>query len=235
MKTTFDRLLLFAACCGLVAGLFGCGGDGDGNSSPVATYDVKLTNLTANQPMAPIAAILHGQGFTAWQVGATARDGLEQLAEGGDPGSLLAEAAANLAVRDWVSGHGIVPPGSSDTVALTGRLEGAQLSVASMLVNTNDAFTGTTGQSLDDLQVGQSMTIDMSSYDAGTEDNSETASSVPGPVAGGEGYNPARDDRDFVTVHPGVVSADDGLAVSALDESHRFQNPAAQLVITRIR
>jgi hypothetical protein len=43
-----------------------------------------------------------------------------------------------------------------------------------------------------------------------------------------------RDDRDYVALHPGVVSAADGLAGSALNETHRYQNPVARLVVTRI-
>jgi len=71
-------------------------------------------------------------------------------------------------------------------------------------------------------------------YDAGTEANSETAATIPGPAAGGEGYNSTRDDRDTVGGHPGVISADDGLTGSALDASHRFDNPVARITITRL-
>jgi len=58
---------------------------------------------------------------------------------------------------------------------------------------------------------------------------------VPGPAAGGEGFNVTRDDLvDRVTVHAGVVTRDDGLSTSALDVSHRFDNPVARIVVTRI-
>jgi hypothetical protein len=35
-------------------------------------------------------------------------------------------------------------------------------------------------------------------------------------------------------MHPGVVSADDGFATSALTEQHRFDNPVAEIRITRL-
>ncbi|HKI50534.1 MAG TPA: hypothetical protein VJ995_00535 [Geothermobacteraceae bacterium] len=54
------------------------------------------------------------------------------------------------------------------------------------------------------------------------------------PAGGGEGFNPMRDDRDYVAIHPGVVTAAEGLASSALHERHRFQSPVARLLVTRI-
>jgi len=36
-----------------------------------------------------------------------------------------------------------------------------------------------------------------------------------------------------VLVHAGVISVDDGLTTSALNESHRFDNPVVRITITR--
>ena len=107
------------------------------------------------------------------------------------------------------------------------------LTVVTMLVNTNDAFGGLNGQSLDQLAVGQSAIFMAPAYDAGTEANSESAATVPGPAAGGEGFNAVRDDMDFVRIHPGVISDQDGLAGSALSGDHRWDNPVFKLVVTR--
>lgn len=226
-------LLLLGAPILFFGGLAGCGGSSN-NPPETATYRIELTNLTANQPLSPAAVILHTQGYTAWQLGQPAGHGLELLAEGGDPATLLAEATANAASRDAQAAAGAVPPGGGITVNVTGRVADARLTVASMLVNTNDGFTGIDNAHLADLAVGGSRSWDLAPYDAGTETNSETAATVPGPAAGGEGYNPLRDDRDYVAIHPGAVSADDGLTTSALDQSHRFQNPVARLVVTRM-
>lgn len=89
------------------------------------------------------------------------------------------------------------------------------------------------GLYIGDLAVGESKTIYAHPYDAGTEENTETASTIPGPAGGGEGFNAQRLDRDFVSAHSGVVTSDDGLATSALDESHRFLAPVAKIVVTR--
>jgi hypothetical protein len=76
--------------------------------------------------------------------------------------------------------------------------------------------------------------MNMSVWDAGTEANDELAATIPGPAGGGEGFNADRNDDDRVAFHSGVISQDDGLASSALSANHRFLNPGAQLVITRI-
>jgi hypothetical protein len=102
-----------------------------------------------------------------------------------------------------------------------------------MLVNTNDAFSGFNAMDIANLEVGESISLRTGSYDAGTEKNSESMASIPGPAAGGEGYNEARDDVDFVAMHPGVVSMDDGLMSSALTQAHRFDNPTLAITFTR--
>ena len=62
----------------------------------------------------------------------------------------------------------------------------------------------------------------------------ETADTVPGPAAGGEGFNEIRDDiADIITMHPGVVSKQDGLSNSVLGAEHKFDNPVSKIVITR--
>ena len=72
------------------------------------------------------------------------------------------------------------------------------LSAVTMLENTNDAFSGINAMNIMNLSVGESISMHLGSYDAGTEKNSEQKSTIPGPAAGGEGYNSNRDDVDFV-------------------------------------
>ena len=104
-----------------------------------------------------------------------------------------------------------------------------------MLVNTNDAFVGANCIDVTKLKSGESLTLNLSAYDAGTEENSELASTIPGPAGGGEGFNSKRDDVNFVHIHPNVITKDDGLATSALTQAHRWDNPVAMLKIERIQ
>jgi len=231
------RSLLLLMTFSTLLWLVGCGSD-DGKkvvSDPTpASFGVTVTNISASQPLSPVAVVLHGAEYSAWELGASASNALEVLAESGASTDLIQAADADPDVLATAAGSGVVMPGASDSVNLTvTTADPIFLTMATMLVNTNDAFGGLNARSLDDLEVGQSATFMVPAYDAGTEANSESAATVPGPAAGGEGYNAARDDTDVVHVHPGVISNQDGLAGSALNGNHRWDNPVLKLVVTR--
>jgi len=217
----------------------GCGDDNNGEMPAATTpgYTVTVTNLTNNQPLSPVAVILHGNGYTGWMGGDSASAGLEALVEGGDPSDFLAEAITHGDVAVTATGSGIILPGASEEVPVSTVISGdVRLTMATMLVNTNDAFTGFADKQIGGIGVGDHITVFAHAYDAGTEANTETAVTVPGPAGGGEGFNVVRDDlSDSVAVHRGVVTSDDGLVGSALDESHRFVNPVARIIVKRIQ
>ncbi|MEZ5583955.1 MAG: spondin domain-containing protein [Candidatus Competibacteraceae bacterium] len=218
--------------------LFGCGGDSDSNVSlnlgQDAVFEVRILNLTHNQPLSPPGVVLHRTGYSAFQAGQPASVGLEVLAEGGDPADWIAQAETDNAVLATVTGNSPVGPGGATTLSVAGnRSTDLAISLATMLVNTNDAFTGRSGIAVGQLAVQDSLTMNLSTYDAGTEANTETVGTIPGPAAGGEGFNALRDDHNFVSIHGGVVTRDDGLATSVLDESHRFIGPTSRIIITR--
>ena len=103
-----------------------------------------------------------------------------------------------------------------------------------MLVNTNDAITAAKNVSLNGMEVGESLSFTTLSYDTGTEANSEAAGTIPGPADGGEGFNAMRDDiADRITLHRGVITADDGMMQSVLGQNHRWDNPVLRVTITR--
>ncbi|MGF1728792.1 spondin domain-containing protein [Photobacterium kasasachensis] len=228
------RLLMIATSAGLLAG---CPIEDDDVQEPVpvtASYTVSVKNLTPNQPLSPLAILAHNDQYSLFEIGQPSSNPLEVMAEGGDNSNLLAESANNGNVGYSVSGTGVILPGASDSVSLTIDTNVAQqLSVASMLVNTNDGFVGETQLDIGSLAIGESLNMNMAIWDAGTEANNESAATIPGPAAGGEGYNSVRDDNDRVSFHAGVISQDDGLASSALNATHRFLNPGARLTITR--
>jgi len=224
----------YLRCIALTATMFVLHACADGSPIPVR-YGVTLTNLTNDQPLSPMAAVLHRSGYSGWTAGMPASAGLEVLAEGGDNGVFLNEADASNKVIATASTAGAIAPGSSGTVTLSAFGPGGlRLTLAGMLVNTNDAFAGVTGVSLAALAPGQTLAMNLHAYDAGTEANDETVATIPGPAAGGEGYNAVRNDRNTVAVHAGVVTMDDGLSTSALSQSHRFDQPVARVVIARL-
>ncbi len=195
------------------------------------SYQVTVMNLTHAQPLSPITAVLHGDE-KMWMVGTTASTALEKLAEAGDNTDFIAQESILASMAD----DGVLLPGSSASITVsTTDTNATHLSVTTMLVNTNDAFSGLTGLELSNLDVDQTMSWNLNVYDAGTEANSETVGTIPGPADGGTGFDAMRDDIDVVTLHSGVVSQDDGLTASVLTQAHRFDNPAIKLTITRIK
>ncbi len=214
----------------VLGGIVGC----SDNDTVTQNYEVTMTNLSNSQPLSPMAIVLHSQSYNGWTIGEPAGDGLEQLAEGGDNSQFLSDAAA-VGIISTQSGDGVLSPGGSQSIDVAvNALSDLQLTVATMLVNTNDAFSGKRGVDLNALALGEQVMMTLPVYDAGTEGNNELAGTIPGPADGGEGFNVARDDVNVVSRHPGVVSNIDGYTDSVLDESHRFDAPVAQLVIRRV-
>lgn len=209
--------------------------DDDDMMGTTATFEISVTNATNGQPLTPVAVVVHSAAYHPWELGSAASTGLEMLAEGGDVTQFIADADADVNVAATASStNGPFGPGAMESVMIdVEHNSNLQISLATMLANTNDAYTGLANVSIGDLMVGDSLTMMSHVYDAGTEGNTESAATMPGPAAGGEGFNAARDDTDFVSIHAGVVTADDGLATSALDESHRWLGSAAKITITR--
>lgn len=215
--------------------LSGCGGSSNSSVPVNKTYQITVQNVMSNQPLSPVAIIAHKSGYQIFEVGNSATEGLEYLAEGGSNKELLVEAKANADYIGSSAGAGPIPPGGSESLSLElGDVNDFEVSVATMLVNTNDAFAAEISSQVDDLEVGESLTINAPAWDAGTEANSESLGTIPGPADGGEGFNDSRaGDSDFVAIHQGVVTSDDGLTTSVLNESHRFDSPAARIIVER--
>lgn len=227
--TSFIKFILALGILGLTA----CSSD---DASTDMMYSVKITNLTANQPITPVAVVLHQSAYQPWALGAASPVGLEKLAEGGDTTDFITTATANSAVLGTATGTGIILPGTSETIVVSGMDSSSlNISLLGMLANTNDAFTGNSSIDIAGLAAGESMTVMTKVFDAGTEANTETTGSIPGPADMGIGYSATRDDIvDAISIHSGVISAADGLSTSVLDESHRWNGPGAEVTITRM-
>lgn len=203
-------------------------------------YSITVTNLTSGQPFSPLVYSLHYSGFSPFTIGMPATIGLEKIAESGAADDFISAARSNpdVAIADHATG--LTLPGETKTLSVTLSIDMAKsnqllFSLVNMLGNTNDAFAGVDGAAIGALAVDQSLTLNAISYDAGTEMNTESAATVPGPAGGGEGFNALRDDiADQVTVHPGAVTHDDGKTDSTLTQVHRWDNPVARITITRL-
>lgn len=229
MKYSYRLCIAAALSLTLVA----CSNSDDDMMQPESqAYRIRITNLTNFQPLSPPAAVLHDSKSHWWVVGSAASEALEKMAEGGDASALLALLPDN----PQHASSAVLLPGVSEEFTLeTDDMSESRLSIAGMLVNTNDAFSGLDALELAGMQSGQTQVIYTNAYDAGTEMNSEAAGTIPGPADGGEGFNAARDDvTSVVTLHPGVVTADEGLATSTLSAGEKFDNPTLRIEITAL-
>lgn len=203
-------------------------------------YSLRVTNLTAGQPFSPVAYSVHYSGFSPFTIGMPATRGIEKIAESGATDVYINEAMANPNVILVDHAMGLTLPGESKIVSLNVSVEMAKadqllFSLVNMLGNTNDAFAGVNSVAIGKLAVGENLTLNALSYDAGTEMNTESQATIPGPAGAGEGFNAVRDDMaDQVTMHPGAVTRDDGKMDSTLTQVHRWDNPTARITITRL-
>jgi hypothetical protein len=184
--------------------------------------------------------VVHSSNFAAFTVGMPASLGVEKIAESGNPADFIADAKAHVGVVVADRGAGGIMPGHEQEIEIMlqvplAQLKGLKLSYLSMLGNTNDGFVAIENFPLAQLADGASASLDALSFDAGTEMNDEQATTVPGPACSGEGFNAQRSDGvNQVTLHPGILSRQDGDVNSCLQTLQRWDNPAARVMITRL-
>jgi len=193
-------------------------------------YDITFTNLTpatgpgASQPMSPPVFATHTWFFHIFHKGRRASNELAQLAEDAVNGPLVDKLNSTRRVFSVVQGGGVIHPGASSTVRIQSRRFFRKLSIASMLVNTNDAFAG-----LDGIRLPShgSKTVYLYAYDAGTEKNTELKAHIPGPCCG----NPLVrvPTRERIRYHRGI-SGDGDLDADV----YGWEGAVAKVTITRV-
>jgi hypothetical protein len=190
------------------------------------TYKLIITNLTPGQPIAPVMAATHRQGLSFFTAGEAPMPELANLAEAGDGQPMAAKLITLPGYGDAQVGAVGTGPGQTTTMTITARHGTDHLSLGAMLGNTNDAFIA-----LRDVELPkgrQSVTYMADAYDAGTETNDESCSTVPGPACGGVALSPGDSGEGFVFIHNGIHGIG-GLNAAVYD----WRNPAAQIEVMR--
>ena len=193
------------------------------------TYDVTITNLTRGESFTPILMASHrAENHLLFNAGDPASVALAALAEGGDTVPLNDALDANPGVSSTTTSAGLLAPGASVTVQITARSARERISMAAMLIPTNDGFFSFQNLA---LPQGRNSTVAFGpAYDAGNEPNDELCISIPGPVCGGTGGSPGAGGEGYVHVHSGMHGIGD-LEPAQYD----WRNPVARVVITRAR
>ena len=219
------KLIALLLAVGVVVGVIAAGA-GAKDDAGVKMWRVTITNMsTGFQPFSPPLAAVHSNKADVWSVGEVASAGVAAIAEDAVRGPLAAALDGAPGVREvqQVAG-GPFGPGHSTMFYVTSRGEENRLSLLTMLVNTNDAFTG-----LDSLHLkGQGGTYYAGAYDAGSEDNDQLAAHIPGPCCGDVGMNGTAT-NDPIAPHAGIF--DGGALTTAV---HGWIDPVAKIVIERV-
>jgi hypothetical protein len=192
------------------------------------TFEVTITNLTSGQPLTPPVVATHRGRNELFRVGSKASFEIKEVAENGNNGPVLADLGGDRDVFEALEAPGgpLVPagkPGSamfddSTSFTITADRGARRISFASMLICTNDGFTGVNSLRLPG-RVGESVTAGTMGYDAGTEANTEDFADMVPPCQGligvssgepGTGTSdPALAQNDVIRHHSGVTGRRD--------------------------
>lgn len=155
---------------------FGMGLEGlaeDGAAGPLA--EALATHTGVNSPLAPVTYTVHAEANPLFTPGGSASVGLERLAEDGGPTDLVAmlpgEAGAQAVGRGATDAGPITPPHGNYSFEITAE-PGDHLSLATMLVQSNDWFYALHNQPLFDASgapIEGAFTHVVKLYNAGTE------------------------------------------------------------------
>jgi len=244
MSSRFVFLLTLASCIVVHVSVWAGGNSGNRRKGRDGrNYSVTIQNLVGGQPMSPPVAATHHRRINMFKVGEPASPELEAIAEDGNqiPMFDLLEGARRvtqvvdigmpLTPSDSVAG------GFSDAATFSIRAHGRdRFSLATMLICTNDGFTG-----LDRgwLPRHGSRVFLAEGYDAGTENNSEESTDIvdpcsgigpmplPGDPNGNENDAVATDPADVIRHHPNITGSGD---LTAMD--HGWDDPVLKITVT---
>ena len=189
-------------------------------------YEVTITNITQGQVFTPILVASHNKEVRLFELGEPASLELEDLAESGATGPLMGLLLSTDGVNEVVTAGGPLPPGASMTLEIEAGGKTNLISLAAMLVPTNDAFFSIQGVR---VPKGKKdiLTVFSPAYDAGTELNDEDCDdSIPGPPpcsgAGGD------DELGVVHIHNGIHGIGE-----LFEGDFDWRNPVARIQIQR--
>jgi len=209
----------------------------------VAVYEVAVRNITSGQPFTPPLTVTHNAYADLYSVGSAASFGIKEIAENGNLDPLVNALSNNPNIGDLVVAVAGTPPpvvpGQTVKFTITAPAGNEYLSFASMLICTNDGFTGLDSVKLPKY-VGEEAGYGLRAYDAGTEINTEDFADIVPPCQGlvgissddaGTGMsNPALAENGVITLHPNVQGGDD-----LVQSVHGWNDPVGKVRIRRVQ
>ena len=211
----------------------------------IARYDVTIENLTTGQPLTPPVVATHRKSLRLFESGTMASEGIREVAENGNLAPLVEALEADGRVSEVVVAAGDPPPvlpGSSVSFTIDSTLRRGRISFASMLICTNDGFTGVTQLRLPRV-VGHTVSRDGIAYDAGTEINTEDFADIVPPCqalsgvssadAGTGVSNPELAENGYVAPHDGILGDLPTSDLTVADHNWDITAPTSRISVTR--
>jgi len=207
--------------------------------------DIEISNLTHGMFFTPLLVSSHGESLHLFESGETASDELKILAEGGDTTSLSVATTALGAINLENPAAGVLAPSASVAITDFDTMSNDRLSIAAMLLPTNDGFVGLDSWAIP--ETAGTYTIYLNAYDAGSEVNNELVldgsgavgtlgiPANPGANGGSAGTGvTTTESNEMIHIHRGNVGDTNNMGgVSDVDSRiHRWLNPVAKVVVT---
>ncbi len=198
-------------------------------------YRVTITNITSSMIFTEIVVASHRKKISIFELGEKASNELAIIAESGDFGPLAVLLANNGADVDNAAAP--LFPGASVDVMVSAEHGARRITLASMLLPTNDAFFALNGVK---VPKRGSVTYYSPAYDAGSEFNDDDCAHIPGPQCRGGALSDASDsDEGYVHIHRGIKGEVSNIPLDPpnpfADNVFDWRNPVAKITITRIR
>ncbi|MBA1148578.1 spondin domain-containing protein [Ectothiorhodospiraceae bacterium WFHF3C12] len=187
-------------------------------------YDVTITNVTHGVSFTPFLVVSHSRDIALFELGAPASPELALLAEGGATGPLATQLGGDARVHDIQTSAGLLGPGQSVTVRISTRFGFRRISLAAMLLPTNDSFVAVDGIYAPLSPYGRATSAP--GYDAGSEPNDELCVNIPGPTCGGAGASPEAGGEGFMHISRGIQGVGD-----LMPGDYDWRNPVAHISI----
>lgn len=208
-------------------------------------YKVTITNLTAGQAFTPPVIAVHNRRAEVFSLGKVSSDGIRAIAENGNNGPLVTALSSDTNVYTVIEGTeplvpaanpGETPFSNSVQFTVSTSRHARFLSIAAMLICTNDGFTGVNSVALP----WRKRTVYAVAYDARSEQNTEDFADIVPPCQGligeasddtGTGMsNPLLAESGVIIPHAGIVGDQD-----LNRRVHEWADPVAKIEIERIR
>jgi hypothetical protein len=216
---------------------------GTAGGAPETTYRVTIRNLASGQPLSPPVAATHRKAIRMFTVGRLATDELAAIAQDGNEVPMFELFSSSPHVTQAVDvGRPLTRMGTtvgSFTDSATFEIAAApgdRLSLATMLICTNDGILGLDAVKLPD----ETATFLVNGYDAGREQNTEQSvdlvdpcsalgpAPLPGDPDGNRNDEVATVPAEVIAHHPGISGTGE------LGAAHAWTDPVAEITVERV-